>query len=90
MLSIYTKLTMDRLLRPERLDIDPSSSSDAKEWVHWFKTFQNFLAALPPEELSKLCVLTNFVTPRIYESIADCTTYENAIGILEALFITAD
>ena len=53
---------MDRLLRPERLDTDPNAVSAAQEWTHWSKTFQNFLAVLPAEGLSKLGVLTNFVS----------------------------
>ena len=78
---------MDQLLRPERLDTDLNSSSAAQEWTHWFRTFQNFLAVLPDESLEKIGVLTNFVSPRIYEAIADCTNYEVAIQILKDLYI---
>ena len=68
---------MDRLLKPERLDTDPNSSSASKEWTHWLKTFQNFMSVLPTEGLNKLCVLTNYVTPKIYESFAECATYDD-------------
>ena len=78
---------MDRLLKPERLDTDPNSSSASKEWTHWLKTFQNFMSVLPTEGLNKLCVLTNYVTPKIYESFAECVTYDEAIQTLEALFV---
>jgi len=78
---------MDRLLRPERLDTDPSSSSAGQEWTHWFRTFQNFLTVLPTEGLDRLSVLTNFVSPRICGSIADCTTFDDAIQTLKALYI---
>ena len=78
---------MDRLLKPERLDTDPNSSSASKEWTHWLKTFQNFMSVLPIEGLNKLCVLTNYVTPKIYESFAECATYDEAIQTLEALFV---
>ena len=78
---------MDRLLKPERLDTDPNSSSASKEWTHWLKTFQNFMSVLPTEGLNKLCVLTNYVTPKIYESFAECATYDEAIHTLEALFV---
>ena len=78
---------MERLLRPEHLDADPRSSSAVKEWMHLFKTFQNFLAALAPEGLNKLSLLTNFVTPKIYETIVDCTTYEDAVQTLQALYV---
>ncbi len=56
---------MERYLRPEKLDADLSSSTAGKEWQHWFRTFENFVAALPGEELDKLRVLTN-VSPRIF------------------------
>ena len=78
---------MDRLLKPERLDTDPNSSSASKEWTHWLKTSQNVMSVLPTEGLNKLCVLTNYVTPKIYESFAECATYDEAIHTLEALFV---
>lgn len=78
---------MDRLLRPERLDTDPNSSSAAQEWTHWLKTFQNFLAVLPTEGLDRLSVLTNFISPKIYGNIADCVTFEDAIQTLQALYV---
>ena len=79
---------MDRLLKPERLDTDPNSPSASKEWTHCFKTtLQNFMSVLPIEGLNKLCVLTNYVTPKIYESFAECATYDEAIQTLEALFV---
>jgi len=37
--------------------------------------------------LDKLGVLTNFVSPRIYEAVADCSTYEVAIKILKDLYV---
>jgi len=78
---------MDRLLRPERLDTDPNSTSAAQEWTHWLKTFQNFLAVLPGDDVNRLSVLTNYISPKIYGSIADCTTYERAIAALTALYV---
>ena len=65
---------MDRLLKPERLDTDPSSPSAAQEWKHWRRTFENFLEAVPGEDVNELRLLTNFVSPRVYETISECTT----------------
>ena len=45
------------------------------------------MSVLPTEGLNKLCVLTNYVTPKIYESFAECATYDEAIQTLEALFV---
>lgn len=81
---------MERLLRPGRLDTDPNSSTAAKEWIHWFKTFENFLAVIPsedPTQLNKLGILTNYVTPMVFEVISDCTTYERAVELLKNLYI---
>ena len=75
------------LLRPERLDTDPNSTSAAQEWTHWLKTFQNFLAVLSGDDVNRLSVLTNYISPKIHGSIADCTTYEQAIAALTALYV---
>jgi len=37
---------MDKLMKPSRLDLDPSSSSASKEWRHWRKTFENYVEGL--------------------------------------------
>ena len=63
---------MDKVLHPERLGADPNSSEASKDWLHWRRTFQNFLAILDREGLDKLGVLTNFLSPRIYQYIEDC------------------
>ena len=78
---------MDRVLRPERLDIDPNDNSAAKEWLHWKRTFANFLSVLPQEDLDKLTVLANFVSPSIFQYIEDCREYDEAIQTLQALFV---
>ena len=78
---------MERLLKPERLDCDPSSPTAAQEWKHWLQTFKTFITALPQENLNKLGLLVNFVSSRIYESISDCSTYDDALSILQAQFV---
>ena len=78
---------MDKILRPERLEADPNSSEAAKEWLHWKTTFQNFLAVLSPDGLDKLGVLTNYLTPKVYQYIEDCDNYEAAMETLQALYV---
>ncbi|PIK34785.1 hypothetical protein BSL78_28388 [Apostichopus japonicus] len=81
---------MERILRPERLETDPNSNSASKEWAHWIKTFENFVQVLPTPstgEIDKLSILTNFVSPRIYETISECTTYGAALKILKELYL---
>ncbi|KRY84767.1 Retrovirus-related Pol polyprotein from transposon 17.6, partial [Trichinella pseudospiralis] len=77
---------MDRFLKPERLDVDPSSPTSSEQWKHWLATFENFLAALPRENLDKTSLLVNFVSPRIYSSITGSRTYEDAIQSLKSIF----
>ncbi|CAB4039423.1 Hypothetical predicted protein, partial [Paramuricea clavata] len=78
---------MDKVLRPERLETDPNSSTAATEWQHWKRTFENFLSVLPRERLDKFGVLTNFVSPTVFQYIEDSEDYTAAIAILEALFV---
>jgi len=42
---------------------------------------------LPGDKVNRLSVLTNYISPKIYGSIADCTTYEQAIAALTALYV---
>ena len=78
---------MDKFLRPERLDADPSSVTGKQEYLHWKRTFEVFLASVADHSPNKLHTLINFVSPKIYSHIADCTTYEAAEEILKNLFV---
>ena len=78
-----------KFLQPENLAIDPSSSSAEDDWKFWFKTFSNFINALPGGEnaLKKLDVLTAHLTAPLYKLIQEETTYERAIETLQKLFV---
>ncbi|XP_046858568.1 uncharacterized protein LOC124452018 [Xenia sp. Carnegie-2017] len=78
---------MDKVLRPERLETDRNRGTAAKEWLHWKRTFENFMAVLPKEGLDKLAVLSNFVCPSIFQHIEDCEDYKTSIETLQDLFI---
>lgn len=78
---------MDKVLRPERLEMDANSGKASKESIHWKRTFDNFLAVLPQTGLNKLSVLANFVSPSIFQDIEECTEFEAAVGVLQALFV---
>ena len=45
------------------------------------------MAVLPQDDLDKLSVLANFVSPSIFQHIEECTEYEAAVRILQALFV---
>lgn len=81
---------MDRLLKPERLDVEPSNGNAETEWKHWKRTFENFIGGVANiTEVQKLPLLCNYVSAKIYQFINDCTTYSAAIEILDNLFIKA-
>ena len=58
-----------KFLQPEKLAIDPSSSSSVDDWKFWFKTFSNFINAMPGGEnaLKKLDMLTAHLTAPLYK-----------------------
>ena len=70
---------MDKVLWPECLETDPNSSVASKEWLHWKRTFENFLQVLPQAGLDKLGILTNYVSPTIFQYIEECTDYTVAM-----------
>ncbi|XP_072401662.1 uncharacterized protein [Diabrotica undecimpunctata] len=93
---------MENYLRPERFDKDPSLKSTAKEWDHWKRTFMNFLAAhivtpgvsadvaaVPPLDINdtKLQLLINHISPRVYTYISDCNTYNESIQTIDKIYI---
>ena len=80
---------MDKVLRPERLDIDPASADASDEFRHWHKTFQNYLAALSSEEIrfSQLEVLTNLVSPKVYRNFAEENDFDRAIAALQRIYV---
>jgi len=79
---------MNKCLKLARLDIDLSSSTAEKNWLHWIRTFKNFVSALPTKGLNKLQVLTNYISPQIFEYIKHCNGYDDDISTtLRALYI---
>ncbi|XP_076052612.1 uncharacterized protein LOC143032026 [Oratosquilla oratoria] len=78
---------MAKLLKPCRLDTDPSSPTAAKEWKHWHRTFQNFMEESGETAPNKLKALVNCVSPSVYELIEDCATYEGAVAKLESVYV---
>ena len=72
--------------------MDPNSPSAGKEWKHWIRTFENYLASFPERAedeipINKLRLLTNSVAYDVYDYIEECVTYESAIRVLENLYV---
>ena len=77
---------MDKFRRPQiSFDKNPNSSTASKEWTHWYGTFETFLAAISSHEPNKPDTLINYVDPTVYDYIAECTAYEEAIDVLKDL-----
>jgi len=62
---------MEKVLKPERLDVDPGSTQATVEFNHWFKTFTHYL----------------LVSSNVYQHIANIDNYDRAIQILKDLYI---
>uniref|UniRef100_A0A5S6Q597 RNA-directed DNA polymerase n=1 Tax=Trichuris muris TaxID=70415 RepID=A0A5S6Q597_TRIMR len=77
---------MERLLKPEKLDVDPNSPSASLEWRHWRATFESFLSALPPNTVDAKALLINHVSPRIFSTLADSSSYGDAMQTLKEMF----
>ena len=83
-----------KFLQPEKLAIDPSSSSADDDWKFWFKMFSNFINVLPGGEVrmvfcavQKLDLLTTHLTIPLHKLIQEETTYERVIETLQKLFV---
>ena len=82
---------MNKFLRPERLDSDPSATGASKEFSHWLQTFETFVAVNPAADdqtVGRLSLLTNFVSPRLHQHIEKRVTYEAAVAILKSVYQT--
>ena len=82
---------MDRLLKPDKLDVLPEEADSTKVYEYWLKTFESFIAevernAQEGANVDKLALLTNFLTPRTYPYISNATSYENAKTALRNAF----
>ena len=69
---------MDKVLKPERLDVDRSSTYATAEFSLWLKTFTHYLSALEAAGLehSELQVLINMVSFKVYQHIANIENYD--------------
>ena len=80
---------MDKVLKPERLDVEPGTVNASAEYKHWYKTFTYYLSALTAAEIQhdKLQVLTNLISYKVYCHIADINEYDTAIQTLQNLYV---
>ena len=74
-------------MKPERFDADPTNADASKQWLHWYRTFQNFLSTIAEFKPNELNTLVNYVSSQVYDLISDCQSYEDAIAILEQTYV---
>ena len=80
---------MEKYLKLERLDLDPSKPEAADTWRHW-KTFNVFFEPVCETQQStfmtdklKLKLLTNLLSTAIYKHISDIHDYSTAMNAFE-------
>ncbi|XP_055862342.1 uncharacterized protein LOC106074444 [Biomphalaria glabrata] len=78
---------MDRLLRPERFDVEPTAPQAQEKWLHWYETFKNFLSVVTIENVDNKQLLINYISPSVYQMISDKETYEEAIQSLNNIYV---
>ena len=79
---------MDRLLRPDPFNVDPTSPSASKEWSHCKIRFQKFIGAIADiSEDNKLSVLTNLVSTDVFQYITVAVDFNAVIAALEKVYI---
>ena len=73
--------------RPKVLEIDPSSTTAAKEWRHWRRVFTNYVEDYKDKIPDKLRALISCVSADTYEFIESCDNYDAALSKLDAIYI---
>ena len=75
---------MNHLLRADKFEMLPEDPDAAKAFEFWFKIFESFLSAVTnvtdnEEAVSRLALLTNYLSPQTYAYISEATKYEEAV-----------
>ena len=76
-----------KLLKPDRFSVEPGAADAERSWKHFFRTFQNFIDAVPGEYVNKLSLLCNCISSEVYSLVEEAHSYEDAIITLKRLYI---
>ena len=74
-------------MRPERFEILPDTPASEKEFNFFLRTLENYLAVLPQENLDKLKILINHISPTVFEFVNEEVTYASAIEALKKIYV---
>ena len=85
---------MEKYLKPERPELDPSKPEAADTWRYWKMTFNIFLEAVcetqQPTSITdrlKLKLLIDLLSPAIFKHISDIHDYSTSKNVLEEIFM---
>ena len=79
---------MDKCLKPDRFETDPTSPDSKRKWKHWIRTFTGYINSIEGvSEENKLNILVNHVDTSVHEYISEAETFEAAITILHNIYI---
>ena len=78
---------MDKIIRPDKFDVSPSDPDGTKQWKLWYRNFQYFLSTISSHSPDKLEVLYMHIGTKTADAIEGCTSYEDAIKLLESVYI---
>lgn len=78
---------MERGLRPERLEVLPSSPDAARIFKHWLFVFKRYKSTVKGSDDGYLGLLANSVSPENFEIINECKDYDDAIALLSEAFV---
>ena len=84
---------MDKLMRPTRLDLEPTDSNATDEYTHWWASFEACVRAVEEErnrgarattfvvtlsDQQKLDLLVSLVSPKVYKMISKAADFKEA------------
>ena len=83
---------MEKILKPDKLRIDPNDKGAGKQFKHWKRCFENYISecinvSADNSETKKLQALINTASSDVYEYIDECETYTAAMTILENVYV---
>lgn len=83
--------SLERLLRPDKFDVDPGTSAADLKYQHWKETFTNYIAvendSTKVTDNIKLKILLNNVSPNVYSYIRESKDYSTALSVLDKIYL---
>ncbi|CAM1308932.1 Uncharacterised protein r2_g1910 [Pycnogonum litorale] len=79
---------MEKVARPEKLQVSPSAPNASKQWKLWIRGFRYFLSLLKDvTSEDKLELLFLYVSSEVSDIIQEATSFDNAIILLEDAYV---